>query len=146
MDTFTTHQQFFTNAAVIKLDLMGTYFVRFSSFSTVLSSASWRTLRHWWSVNGYLEKNGNAGSQCASLEAVCFCMCFHVLCFFRGASVRQIWIGGSIGDVFGNCCNCHVASRVNKILWEGKKIRDLFELLDLRTETKVGNILSFQGW
>ena len=145
MDTFTTHQQFFTNAAVIKLDLMGTYFVRFSSFSTVLSSASWRTLRHWWSVNGYLEKKRKRWLSMCFFRG-CFCMCFRVLCFFRGASVRQIWIGGSIGDVFGNCCNCHVASRVNKILWGVKKIRDLFELLDVRTETKVGNILSFQGW
>ena len=29
MNSFTSRQHFFTNAAVIKLDLMGTYFVRF---------------------------------------------------------------------------------------------------------------------
>ena len=67
MNIFTRRQHFFTNAAVIKLDLMGTYFVRFQSFSRVLF-AFWRTFGRWWAVNGFWWKNGNGGSPCASLE------------------------------------------------------------------------------
>ena len=112
MNIFTSRQHFFTNAAVIKLDLMATYFFGFLSFSQVLL-AFWRTLGRWWAFNGFCGNfgwNGNGGSltMCSSC---------------RVASVLLVWMGSTqlrccicafrifvfiVGSFYGSFCASHL--------------------------------------
>ena len=136
MNIFTSRQHFFTNAAVIKLDLMATYFFGFLSFCQVLLTF-WRTLGRWWAFNGFCGNfgwNGNGGcSLCAAPVESLLCFSsewaalswdavfvhfeflYLLLVLFMVASVHLIWMGRAWLRCFQKLSLCKIEAAAQTV-------------------------------